>query len=117
MLEGMKDLLGGAKDRLVSAGAKAYVNQKIAKVGEFTRLDIDTEAKSVRATLLFKGEVEPVEMTILGYALFELEGKCFARMESFESSRPWLTEIAKGLVVGTEFKISRTLYDSLKMLL
>lgn len=107
----------GIKDRLVSSGAKAFMNQKIANFGELTQLDVDTQARTVHATLFFKGEPEPVELHVADYFLYERDGKCFAQMGSFKSSKPWLTEAAKGLIVGMDLKISRKFYDTLKMLL
>lgn len=117
MLEEMKGVLSDVKDHVVCSGAKALINQKIAKVGECTHLDIDTRARIISATLLFKGESDSVKMRITSYSIMEIEGQCYAQMGGFESSRPWLTAIAKGLVVGSKIKISRKLYDLLRMLL
>lgn len=114
---GVKEQIGEAKDRLVSVGAKAVLNHKIAKFGECTSLQLDSDTKTVRATLSLLEESQPLQVDIDGYVLYERNGMGYLRVESFHVSKAWLNELAKALLVGVEVRLPRAVFDFLWHLL
>lgn len=109
--------IGGAKDKLVSAGAKVAINHEISAFGQCTDLHIDTDAKTVQATLTLKEESLPMLVDVGGYTLYERNGKGYLRVESMKISKAWLNELAQSLLVGVEVRLPRAAYDLFKRLL
>jgi len=82
------------KDWLLSFVAKQYLKRKILPYGHMTSLHIDTENKKIAVTAELKGEASAIELEV-SYLLTEEDGKLLLKVTGLQSSREWVTELAK----------------------
>ncbi len=92
--------LSGAKDKLLSTGARAHINRLIERYGTVLDLQLNTLNWSLSATLLLKGEETPIEIHVLEYTLSTVEGKFVLVIDGkkINTSREWLTELIRDRV-------------------
>src|ERR1041385_5752609 len=108
----------GAKDWLVEKAAAAMLNQGVLKpYGTLTRLKLDTRACSIDAELELKGEIQPVQIRVHKYELQEKDGCTYAVIKSIETSREWLTVLARNFAVDQPYEIPDAVKKFLPMIL
>ena len=108
----------GAKDWLVEKAAVAVLNQSVLKpYGTMTRLKLDTTTRSVDAELELKGETQPVRIQIHQFEVREEDGRAFVVIKSMETSREWLTTLARNFAVDRPFEIPESVKKFLPMIL
>ena len=108
----------GAKDWLVEKTAVAMLNQSLLKpYGTLTRLKLDKAARSIDAELELKGEAQPVRIQVHEYQLREKEGALFLVIKSIDTSREWVTALARDFAVDREFKLPASVQKYLPLVL
>jgi hypothetical protein len=93
------------KDRAVEASVKALLSQKIERFGALTRLQIDSNKKTMIAELALKGEATPILINVDAYELIEGNGSTYIRIQNVTASREWVSSVLSEFVVGRQFKI------------
>jgi len=92
--------LSGAKDKLLSNGARTHINKLIERYGTVLDLQLNTVNRSLSITLLLKGEETPIEIHVLEYNLSTIEGKSVLVIDGkkVDTSREWLKELIRDRV-------------------
>ena len=104
----------GAKDWLVEKAGMAVLNQAVLKpYGSITRLKLDTTARTIEAELELKGETTPLRLHVQEYELRQEGNRAFVVIKSIETSREWLTTLARDFAVDRPFELP----DSVKKFL
>jgi hypothetical protein len=88
-------VLNDSKDRLLSSGVKNRVNHLIKPYGTMLDFHINTTDRSISLSVLLKGEQSPVNVTIKEYEIISEEGKTYLRFPNLDTSREWLTTVAR----------------------
>lgn len=84
-----RSLLGRFRD----SAFRRYLNWKIKCYGTMTKLEIDTENKTISLDLGLKGESQPIRLTVSNYKLVE-NGKCtFMEVGDVTASREWMNAL------------------------
>jgi hypothetical protein len=89
--------LNGAKDRMLAAGAKTYINKLTERYATVIDIQLNTVGRSLSCTLQLRGEATPVEIQVHEYALSTEEGKYVLVIDGrkIATSREWLTELIR----------------------
>jgi hypothetical protein len=107
----------GAKDWLIEKTALAVLNQSVLKpYGTLTRLKLDTSNHSIEAELDLKGETQPVRIQVQEYDLLDESGKSFFVIKIIQTSREWLTVLARDFAVGRKFEVPESVRSFLPMI-
>lgn len=107
----------GAKDWLVEKAATVMLNQAFIKpYGTLTRLKLDTSARSIDAELELKGEAQPVRIQVHEFELHEKDDSAYVVIKSIETSREWLTTLARDFAVDQPFAIPDSMKKFLPMI-
>ncbi len=61
-------------------------------------LDIDSQGKNVRLSLLLKGESAPIDVVLQNYVLETENGAAYIRFESVQTSREWINVVLAELI-------------------
>ena len=108
----------GAKDWLVEKAGMAVLNQAVLKsYGSMTRLKLDTAARTIEAELELKGETEPLRLHVQEYELRQESGRAFIIIKSIDTSREWLTTLARDFAVDRPFELPDSVKKFLPMIL
>ena len=95
-----------AKDRLIEQGALSYLNTQIlAPFGRATSLRLDSTARTLSVELELNGETAPVKVEITDYELQQEADQYFLKIRDVQTSREWLTGLAKARVCGKRIPI------------
>lgn len=112
------NLLRGSRDRMTAGGARLMLNMKLERYGRVDRLELDSQAKTVRLTLRLKGEEDrPVLFAVDGYELFSRDGEWFLKVNTARCERPWLQNALEDFVIGREVKVPERAVGVLRALL
>ena len=104
----------GAKDWLVEKAGMAVLNQAVLKpYGSITKLKLDTTARTIEAELELKGETERLRLHVQEYELRQEGARAFVVIKSIDTSREWLTALARDFAVDKPFELP----DSVKKFL
>ena len=107
----------GAKDWLIEKTTVAMLNQSVIRpYGVLTRLKLDTSARSIDAELELKGETQRVQIQVNEYELLQENGSSFFVIKSIQTSREWLTTLARDFAVGRKFEVPESVRSFLPML-
>jgi len=107
----------GAKDWLIEKTAVAMLNQSVIRpYGTLSRLKLDTAARSIDAELELKGETQRVQIQVNEYELLEENGSSFFVIKSIQTSREWLTTLARDFAVGRKFEVPESVRSFLPMI-
>ena len=99
-------VLSGAKDRLLERVALAYFNGKLlAPYGRATSLRINSTTKTMNVEVELKGETVPVKIEIKDYKISNDQGRYFAEVKRFRTSREWLTALAANHLSSRRFEL------------
>ena len=108
----------GAKDWLLEKAATAMLNRAVMKpYGVLAKLKLDTAARSIDAELELKGEAQPVQILIRGYEVQEKGERTYIVIKNLETSRQWLTTLARDFAVERPFEVPESVKKFLPMLL
>lgn len=107
MFEAITNAVGTAKEKIIQASAKAFLNGKIAEFGTITSLSLDPRARTASITADLKGETTLIQIDVEAFELLELDGEPHVRVLSVATSREWLTCALRQYVVGRSLKIPR----------
>jgi hypothetical protein len=108
----------GAKDWLVEKTGTAMLNQSVLKpYGTLTRLKLDTAARSLSAEVELNGETQPVIIQIHEYELSEEGESLYFIIKKIETSREWLTALARDFAVDRKFEVPAAARKYLPMIL
>lgn len=107
----------GAKDWLVEKAGMAMLNQAVLKpYGAMTALKLDTTARTIEAELELKGETQPVRLHVREYELRDEGGRMVIVFKDVQTSREWLTTLARDFVMNKPFKVPESVAKFLPMI-
>ncbi len=108
----------GAKDWLVEKAGMAMLNQAVLKpYGTLTKLKLDTTARTIEAELELKGETHPVRIEVREYELRREGERAFFVIKNLDTSREWLTKLARDFAVDKPFELPDSVKKFLPMIL
>lgn len=108
----------GAKDWLVEKAGIAMLNQAVLKpYGTLTKLKLDTTARTIDAEIELKGETQPVRIEVREYELRQEDGRSYFVIKNIETSREWLTTLARDFAVDKPFELPDSVKKFLPMIL
>jgi hypothetical protein len=110
------DFLRGPADGVLAFGARTFFNARLRGIGEMSELSIDTKKKTLRVRLDLLGEAEPIEIHVKKYALKQRGNETMLTVLDATSSREWIAETLRQLVVGRSFPIPAKAGAVLKVL-
>ena len=105
MFGAFNSVIGAARDRAAEAAASAYIRRKIEGFGELRQLQIDSRQKTIVLEVMLRGEVSPVQITIVSYEIVRRGGEAYVQLKKVSASREWLGVALSKYVVGQEFKV------------
>ncbi len=89
MLSAFKNL----KDKGLSAGLKAWLNEKYKAYGRVENITIDTTARRIILTINLHGENDAIELRLSHYEVQSEIGRVAIRLGRIECSRLWLEAV------------------------
>ena len=92
-------------DAAVQWGAREFFNHRYNLLGTMTTLQIDSTNKKASFDLELKGETQPVRITINQYKLTSEGGKTLIEVTDIDTSREWLTVLARQFMNGKKFEV------------
>jgi len=95
----------GIKDGAIATFLKTYVNDKFSEYGEVTDLSIDTQSSRLTAKAMMRGERDFVAATVERYEIVRDGNDTFIVLESFTTSRDWLTKLLNRLFAGKRYPL------------
>jgi hypothetical protein len=98
--------LAGVKDKATEVFVKAFLNQKIEKLGKVAELQIDSEHKTICVQLALKGETSLIAVNVDAYELIQENGQAYISFQSFRASREWIENLLREYVAGRRFPVS-----------
>jgi hypothetical protein len=78
------------KDKALSIIIEKMLSHLIADLGSITRFSIDTNSKSVFASLHLKGETQNIDVNISPYEIKQNGNKIFLDIKAIRTSREWI---------------------------
>ncbi|MBU1249400.1 MAG: hypothetical protein KKB70_11920 [Proteobacteria bacterium] len=93
----MRQTIKEIKDRGLSAGLKAMLNEKYKTFGRVLEVEVDTTAQRLTLLLDLIGETEGVELVLTEYAFIQEDKATFLRLGPIETSRGWMTTLLNDL--------------------
>lgn len=110
-------MLNKMKDLTLSKTAKIAINTQIEKYVKLTELSLNSKEKSLNMTIEMRGESTAVELSIDKYILSEENEKHFIQLQGIQTSRLWMSAIAKEYLENKTFKIPNKYVKVIKTLI
>jgi len=110
-------MLNKMKDLAISKTAKIAINTQIEKYGKVSEISLNSKEKSLEMTLILKGENEAFHLSIEKYILSQKEDKHFIQVQGIQTSRLWMSAIAKDYLENKSFSIPNKYIKLLKTLI
>ena len=98
-------MFAAAKDAMASRAAQSFLNSRIERYGKVTGLKIDSKRKTMEATCLLEGELDPITVRVGRYAIEEDGGKKFISAGDLTCSRPWAQSLMKDFLEGKRVEL------------
>ena len=96
----------------------AVLNQSVLKpYGSITKLKLDTTARTLEAELELKGETAPLRLHVQEYEIRQEGDRAFVVIKSIDTSREWLTTLARDFAVDKPFELPDSVKKFLPMIL
>lgn len=95
----------GLKDGALGLALRAFLNERLQDFGEVLDCEVDTGRGRISVRAQLKGEREPLTVTVERYELVREGDVVFATLQSFSSSRHWLTLLLPKLFMGKRYKL------------
>ena|SRR5689334_8559200 len=106
------------RDRLIEKTAPAVLNETLLRdYGEITFLEIDSADKTIHFEALLRGEKEPIRVEIQRYEIVERDGRVFFVTKQIQTSREWVTTLARNELVDRPIPLPANLSGLLTRLL
>jgi sporulation protein YlmC with PRC-barrel domain len=93
------------KDNLSSFSGEQVISKMIERYGELKDFKINSSSKTIYLRVLLKGESEPVDIKVKSYEVIENNERIFVRINDIETSKAWLTTLAKDYLLNQSFEI------------
>ena len=98
--------LSASKDRLVEKMAPGVLNSGVLQpYGRIVDLKLNSDAGDLDVTLELNGEVEPLRVHLQEYELLERDGRLHLMIRRVDTSRAWLTALARNLVLNRPLEL------------
>ena len=101
---------------LVSAGiskvALMWLNSEFGRYGMMQKLEIDNTTKTIRASVMLKGENEPIEISC-GYSIEQSK----LHLQDIKTSREWMTMLATEYLAKKEIALPPAVAKTVGLLL
>lgn len=98
--------LSSSKDRIVENLAQDVLNRSaLQPYGRLAVLTLNSQEKTIDATVELKGEREPVNIRFQDYELIQEDGVSYLVVRRVATSREWLTALANDFAVGRKFRL------------
>ena len=110
-------LLSTFTDPLLEVGFKKILSHFVNDFGEVSGISINTNNKSINATLVLKGEPGPILMSITKYQIVAKKGAEFFVINEYSISREWIDLATKKYMSKPEFEIPKPFVSVVKKLL
>lgn len=98
-------LLNKGKDLALSIAIKKVVNMKIEKFGEISKLEFNTDTKTINVEVKLKGETEDLQVFVNKYDIKEEDSKHYLVVNHIKSSKEWLSLVLEEYVNNEKFKV------------
>ncbi|MGQ0620664.1 MAG: hypothetical protein ACT4QA_12220 [Panacagrimonas sp.] len=95
----------GMKNGALGLALRAFLNDRLSAYGEVLECDVDTDRGRISVRAHLKGERDPLTATVERYELVREGDTVHAILQSFSSSRPWLTLLLGKLFTGKRYKL------------
>lgn len=95
----------GVKDGALGMALKAFINDRLSHYGEVLECNVDTARSRIAIRALLKGEREPINAAVEKYELTREGESVYATLQTFSSSREWLTLLIGKLFTGKRYKL------------
>lgn len=95
----------GMKDGALGLALKAYLNDRLKDYGDVLDCDVDTARGRISVRAHLRGDRDPITATVERYELVREGELVYATLQSFSSSRQWLTLLLSKLFTGKRYKL------------
>jgi hypothetical protein len=93
--------LRGVRDHFIERTAPAILNETLmADYGRITAIELDSTAKKLHIEALLRGESHAIRVEIGSYELERRDGRAFFTIKQIETSREWITTLARQELVN-----------------
>ncbi len=90
---------------------RQYINKKIKEYGDVLNLQINAKNKSIKASVLLKGEKVPISINVNKYKLENNANSATIKILDANSNKAWVNAIIKNFVYGKEFPMPAKAMD------
>ncbi len=112
----LKDWIQNQKDSSVSLIAERMLRKYVEPYGHLIGCALNSRERTASATVLLKGEAEPIRIDVQEYELGQLGTKSFVTVKRIQATRPWLTALLQDFVVGRRLDIPDQYASYVRML-
>lgn len=95
----------GMKDGALGIALKAFLNERLKEYGDVLDCEVDTGRGRISIRAHLRGDRDPITATVERYELVTEGESVFATLQTFSSSRPWLTLLLGKLFTGKRYKL------------
>jgi hypothetical protein len=88
-------MFGNMITESLNKGIQIILQHYIKPYGEVTSLSIDDSTKEVVATLLLSGELQTLDVHIIGYNFVKIDEKWYMTFVTIATSRDWINTLLK----------------------
>jgi len=92
-------------DSALALGAREYFNRRHGAWGMMTALQIDTKNRKAILDLKLNGETQPLHVNVERFEISTAGGKTFIEITGINTSREWLTVLARDLLKGKKWEV------------
>ncbi len=86
-------MFGNFITEALNKGVRIILQSYVEPYGEIKALSIDDSIKEIRATLLLKGELQTLEVRIIGYNFTRIDDKGYMTFLKISTSREWINRL------------------------
>jgi hypothetical protein len=98
-------IFSSIKDNLSSFSGEQIVKKAVEQYGELQDFRISSSTKTMFLKILLMGETKPVEINVKRYAVTDEHGSTYLRIYEIETSREWMTRLAKEFIINQKFEV------------
>ena len=86
-------MFGNLITEALNKGVQLILQSYVEPYGEIKSLSVDDSIKEIRATLLLKGELQTLEVRIIGYNFTRIDDKGYMTFLKISTSREWINKL------------------------
>ena len=98
-------LLNKGKDLALSLAIKTVINKKIEKFGGISKLEFNTDNKTIDIEVQLKGETEILKVFVDQYEIKKEKSQHYLVVNHIKSSKEWLTSVLEEYVNNEKFEV------------